>query len=205
MNERIKTKLHTKLYNKFEYLAEQYASKVYNFERFGYEREDIVQELRIKISNSINTYLNKLDKFNETGRYKPIPLEYYLKTAMINRTKDFIKLLNRESVENVDKISIEDNCCDIGFYSTVHSEIDLDKCICNINGVDLFYNLEGINKIVFSLFIKGFNIVKLKKMFRKKIQDFSFIDEQVEYLKLRRKELYDHSNVSFQRFSMSEE
>jgi hypothetical protein len=116
-----------KFYNRFEHLAEKYAKQVFNYERYGYERQDIVQEFKIKLYTSIITYGEKLMEYKETGKYKPVPIEFYLKSAMVNKVKDFVRKLNLEEVANSNRVSIEDNTFDYSVYNDMVSELDLQK------------------------------------------------------------------------------
>ena len=204
-NQHLNESEHLKLYNEHEHLAAHYAKKIFNYERFGYEFEDIVQELRIKISQSIHTHMRKTKEYEVEKRYKPIPLSYYLKCAMSNRVKDFIKVFNSERVENVEKISIEDDSFDLGYYSTANSTIDLNKCNCEINGVDLFHGLTiKRQRIIFALYLKGYDKRKLKRSFSMKDDQLSFIDSQVAYLQTRKKDLYDMGVSVFKSYEISE-
>lgn len=198
-----KEKLQLRLFLQHEKMAEHYACRVFNYEKYGYEREDIVQELKIKLYNCINTYINKLIEYKRTGRYKPIPLEYYLKTAMINKSKDFISLLNRQSTESSSKVNFDSEGYDEGRHCTMDCEMDLDDCVCEINGVDLFYKLKGLKRKIFSLYLKGFPIKKLKAMFPV-IKSFSFIKDQIEYLTHRKKDLLNYQTFEFKVFEHQE-
>lgn len=178
------------LYSKHEYLAKFYADKIFNFERFGYEKIDIIQEFRIKIYTSIISHSEKWAEYRKTGKYKPVPIEYYLKAAMVNKVKDFIKLFNMEIVENIDKISIESDGFDYGLGSDVTSVISLNDNICEINGIDIFQGLIGRKKTIFSEYISGVSIKEICEKYPM-IDVQNVINQQVERLKPYKERLYD--------------
>jgi hypothetical protein len=183
-----------KFYLRFEYLAYNYAKQIFNYERSGYEYQDIIQELKIKIYTSILGYAHKWQEYKQTGKYKPVPIKFYIKTALINRTKDFIKQFNQETVENVNKISI--NQFDYGVYNTMVSRMDLNKRICTINGVDLFHKISEQEKKCFALYLKGFPMNKLLKVFPKIIVP-DLINKQLTYLNSRKEDLLDYVKIKY--------
>ncbi len=189
-----------KFYLRYEYLAYSYAKQIFNYERSGYEYQDILQELKIKIYTTILAYARKWQEYKTTGKFKPVPMEFYIKTAMVNRTKDFIKQFNQESVENVDKISISN--FDYGVQSTMVSRMDLSKRICTINGVDLFYKMSEVEKKCFALYLKGFTVPKLIKLFPKVVV-LELINDQITYLNHRKNDLLNyvkikHTTITFE-------
>lgn len=82
-------------YNRYSYLADYYAKKVWDTKNIGMDIDDIKQELRIKLFLSIKTYAKKWGEYKRTGRVKPMPIEFYLKTVMLNQVRDFIKEINK--------------------------------------------------------------------------------------------------------------
>jgi hypothetical protein len=84
-------------YDRYAYLADYYAKKVWDTKNIGMELDDIKQELRIKLFLSIKTYAKKWGEYKKTGRMKPMPIEFYLKTVMLNQVRDFIKEINKVS------------------------------------------------------------------------------------------------------------
>lgn len=192
------------IYKKYEYLATQYSNKIFNFERYGYEKEDILQEFRIKIYTSIISYASRWAEYKETGKYKPVPIKFYIKSAMVNKTKDFIKLFNSDTVENKQKISIQKDEFDYSEHSSLESELDLNNSICIINGVDLFYGLVGRKRQIFSLFLKGFTIPDLSDKFEK-IDVIKLISNQIDYLKTKKHELNDFAIERYSTVSVSDD
>lgn len=184
------------LYDRYEYMAAVYANKIFNFERHGYEKDDIIQELRIKIYTSIVAYSEKWLEFKKTGRYKPVPIVFYIKAAMVNKNKDFIKLFNASSVENVEKISVQNDGFDYSTYSTLESNIDLNNCVCEINGINLFQSLRGRKKQIFALYLKGFTVIELDFMFSK-IDVPTLIKNQTDLIKNKKEQLLDYNNSSY--------
>jgi len=194
-----------KFYLRYEPMATYYASKIFNYERSGYEKQDIVQELRIKIYTSIIAYCKKYTKYQKTKRYPPVPIEFYIKTALVNRTKDFIKEFNYETVENADKISIQSNSFDFSTQYEIDSNINLNKNVCEINGVNLLQGLEGHRKGCFILYIKGYTITKLKKMFEHHFNAEIVIQNQIKFLKEKSEQLMVFDEKRYVMYSFEEE
>ena len=184
------------MYNKYEYLAVNYSNKIFNFERYGYEKEDIVQEFRIKIYTSIISYAEKWSEYKNTGKYKPVPIEYYLKLCMVNKVKDFIKLFNMENIENVDKISIENDGFDYSKETTISSVLSLKDNVCEINGVDLFVGLVGRKKQIFSDFLSGYDYKEISEKFPD-LDVTSTINNQINKLQKYKNKLFDYSTTEF--------
>ncbi len=194
-----------KFYLQYEHMANAYAGTIFNYERHGYERQDIVQELKIKIYNSIIAYAKKWAEYRETGRYKPVPIKFYIQSALVNRTKDFIKEFNNDTVESADKLSIESDSFDYSIYTDIDSTIDLDKCICQINGVDLFEGIENdMERRCFALYIKGYTITKLKVIFKNHFNAEPLIQNQIKSLRGRQGELFQFSTTKHTIFAFEE-
>lgn len=185
-----------KLYEKYEYMAKNYADKIFNFERYGYEKDDVIQEFRIKIYTSIVSYSSKWAEYKQTGKYKPVPIEFYLKTSMVNKVKDFIKLFNMETVENVDKISIESDGFDYASYSTATSVMSLNDNVCEINGVDIFDGLVGRKKTIFSEYLSGFSVKEISQKYPT-IDVECVITNQIQFLQQFKERLLDYNNIEF--------
>jgi hypothetical protein len=185
-----------KLYDKYEYMSKNYAEKIFNYQRYGYEKEDIIQEFRIKIYTSIITYSEKWAEYKNTGKYKPVPIEFYLKTAMVNKVKDFIKLFNMDLVENIDKISIENDGFDYGESNTITSVMSLSDNICEINGVDIFQGLIGRKKTIFSDYLSGFTIRELTQKYPS-INIEAVVSNQIEILNQYKDRLLDYSKSTY--------
>jgi hypothetical protein len=194
----------TKLYMKYEYMASYYASSIFNFERYGLEKEDVVQEFKIKIYTAIIGYAEKWKIYRQTNKYKPIPIEYYIKTAMVNKKKDFIKLFNMEEVSNASKISIEQDGFDFSDYTDISSKIHFENNICCINGVDLFLGLRGRKKDVFSMYLQGFNVIEIADVYPN-IDVNNVIFNQVEFIKTKRKDLLNYKKMRYSKVSINEE
>jgi len=194
------------LYNKYEYLSREYAKKVFNYERQGLLLEDIQQEMRIKIYMSIMGYGRAWADYRETGMRKPAPMESWIRLTLANKVKDYIRIFNIDNVNNKDKISIGngEETVDVGFFSTVASEIDLDNEVCVVNDVDILAGLKNDRKTCFSLFLKGHTIRELSTKFPK-INAENLISQHSKLLRGKRNELYDFTNNHFETFKRSEE
>lgn len=148
------------LYHRHAHLAEYYATKIFNEGNISMEREDVEQELRLKLWTSIKTYLEKWGRWREGKDVKPIPLPFYLKTAMINRSKDFIKEINR--VQNVPMSSMD---FDYG-REDFPIEVDFENKRIMVGCTDLLESIPKEEKKFFMLYFKGLSISKINKIYK---------------------------------------
>lgn len=148
-----------RLYEKNEHLAKYYASKVFNEHHISLEREDVVQELRIRLWSSIETYLRNYKQYKKTGIAKPVPLKYYLKTVMINKVKDFIREIN--AVPST--VSMSDVQFDYG-QEDFNVEVDFRNKRVMVGLTDILHDVPEDEKKFFMLYLKGFPISKINKI-----------------------------------------
>lgn len=165
-----------KLYQEHEKLASQYASKVFNLHKISFEREDLVQELKVKIYTSIQTHQQKLEDFEKGEGFKPVPLEFYLKAVLNNKIKDFIGLIEKEVAYS----PMEEKTIDWGVRD---SELNVSDKKWVINGIDLTEGLGVREKLVFVRYMKGETIKELKKNFGKVCDIRKTIDDQIDFIK----------------------
>lgn len=147
-----------KLFRKYSYLSKKYAAKIYNYHELSYEYEDLVQEFQIKIFTSIKSYGKRWGKYRKGLAAKPVPLKYYLNCACSNKAKDFIKYINKENF----KVRIDEIDLDFGMSDFTSIIPENNKFI--INDVDLLEGLEGIDKVIFTLYLKGYQKSFLAKV-----------------------------------------
>lgn len=146
-------------YNKFAHLADYYASKIWKEGNIGMEREDIKQEMRIKLFLAIKSYAKKWQEYKETGKCKPIPIEFYLKTTMINKSRDFIKEISKADFVCIDDMKINNH--------TYLDTIEISKTeikVGNQNLTELFEDAVQ-KRCMKAYFINNFDL--------KKVIDFS--------------------------------
>lgn len=175
-------------YEKFEPLARKYAFKIYQAEKIGFEFEDLVQEFKIKIYTSILAYGNYYQRYKERGLYKPWPIEMYVRRSLDNKYKDFIKSINQADYKT---ISIEQDGFDYSLLHSMESHIIINErvCECEINGVNLLEGLTDIEGRCFMMFLKGYTISKLQKIFKNLFHAAEMIKKQVALLQTKEKEL----------------
>ena len=152
-------KMSEKLYHRYEYLAKRYASKIFAYEELSFEFEDLVQEFRIKIFTSIKSYGKRWSKYRKDEASKPVPLRYYLEAACSNKARDFMKYISRENY----KTRIDDINYDFGAEDDTKISPSGNKFI--VNGVDLLEGLTGKERAIFSLFLRGYNMNFLTKVY----------------------------------------
>ncbi len=148
-----------KLYMQYEYLAKKYAAQIFAYEELSFEFEDLVQEFRIKIFTSIKAYGRKYARYLKGEESKPVHIRYYLECACGNKKRDFMKYIKRENhKQSIDDINfdfgVEDDC-----------EIVPEKNRFIVRGVDLLEGLHGKERAVFSLYLRGYKINFLNKVY----------------------------------------
>jgi len=152
-------KMSEKLYHRYEYLGNKYASKIFSYEELSFEFEDLVQEFKIKIFTSIKSYGRRWAKYRRNEASKPVPIRFYLAAACSNKTRDFIKYISREN----HKTRIDDINYDYGIEDDTKISSEKNKFI--VNSVDLLEGLVGKERAVFSLFLRGYNTKILNKVY----------------------------------------
>ena len=152
-------KISEKLYHRYEYLAKKYASRIYSYEELSYEYEDLVQEFRIKIFTSIKSYGKRWAKYRRNEASKPVPIKYYLEAACSNKMRDFMKYITRENYKTrIDEINYD-------YGTDDDTQIIPEENVFIVNGIDLLEGLTGKERIIFSLFLRGYNNKILTKVY----------------------------------------
>lgn len=176
----VKQKMSERLYYRYEYLAQRFASRIFSYEQLSYEYEDLVQEFRIKIFMSIKAYGRRWLRYQRGKATKPVPLKYYIEAACANKMRDFAKYITREN----NKISIDEIHYDYGIDND--TTISPERNIFIVKGVDLLEGLSGKERAVFSLYLRGFNNHLLNKVY--------FSNEEEKQLK---KEVLETGDIPF--------
>lgn len=161
-----------KLYLKYEFLAKKYANRIYSYQELSFEYDDLLQEFKMKIFTSIKAYARRWNKYKKEGYAKPVPLKYYIKAALSNKSKDFLKFIQKENY----KVRMDDINFDFGIEK--NSEIVPEKNKFFINGVDLLENLTGIERSIFSLFLRGYSTRILAKVYKNKVNKENLEDDE---------------------------
>lgn len=172
-------KISEQLFNKYQFLAKKYSYKVENFDKLSFTREDLVQEFSIKIFTSIKSYGKLWGKFRAGLAPRPVALKYYIETALSNKCKDFMKYIERESV----KTSIDEVNFDFGYNED--SSINVERNQFIVHDIDLLEGLTGIERSVYSLFLRGYNKRFLRKVYSNKANDLDIdvaqaVDDLIE-------------------------
>jgi len=153
----------------------------------SFNRDDVLQEFKLKIYTGILGYLKRWKTYKETGKFKPVPLEYYLRTVLNSKVNDFIKgVINNDVVVNTSDYTVDFGKPDE--YTT----IDWKNHIIVVRGVNL---LEGLTtkdeKGCFCLYLKGYSIKKVVELYRKKkINARAVIRTQLDRLQQYEEELH---------------
>jgi len=148
-----------KLYFRYEYLAKKYAARVFAYEELSFEFEDLVQEFRIKIFTSIKAYGRRWAKYRRGEEPKPVRIRYYLECACGNKMRDFIKYISREN----HKVRIDAINYDYGMED--ENRIDTATNTFIVRGIDLLEGLTGKERAIFSLYLRGYQMNFLNKVY----------------------------------------
>lgn len=204
---KIKESAATKLYKRYAYLADIYANKLYNTNAIGMDRDDVLQELRYKIFTSIKSYGIRWREYRKKGLFKPVPLRYYIQTAMNNKLIDMVDQIQKDI--NQYSLSIEDNSFDYGVDTNngmTSLKLSGDKKEVLIGGINLLTGLQGKQKDVFCMYLKGHTIKTIEKVYKNQVPDISsVIRSRVELLQKHKNELYSETKPVHYSYSLAEE
>lgn len=173
-------KVSEKIYFRYEYLAKKYASQIFSYEELGFTMDDLIQEFKIKIFTSIKAYGRRWAKYRKGEASRPIPIRYYLECACGNKKRDFMKYISNENY----KVRIDEINYDFGVEDDYTIDVKANKFI--VRGIDLLEGLTGKERLVFSLYLRGYNMTFLRKVY------FSTKQE-----KEMRKEIIDNGDEPF--------
>lgn len=173
-------KVSEKIYLRYEYLAKKYASQIFSYEELGFTMDDLIQEFKIKIFTSIKAYGRRWVKYRKGEASRPIPIRYYLECACGNKKRDFMKYITNENY----KVRIDEINYDFGVEDDYAIDVKANKFI--VRGIDLLEGLTGKERLVFSLYLRGYNMTFLRKVY------FSTKQE-----KEMRKEIIDNGDEPF--------
>jgi hypothetical protein len=180
-------------YFKFEHLAKYYADKIWSENNIGMEKQDIVQELKEKLFTSIKMYAKKWAEYKKTGRCKPVPMEAYLRSALLNKSRDFIKDINKVKMIPMSQINFD--------YGREHKEIlDAENMEFVIDGFDVLSLFKGQERKMIKFHLKGADKTKIEKIFKNSKLD------PTETNKINLKILKDYllnNNTEVREFSVS--
>lgn len=157
-----------KWYKRHDKIPRQYVNKLGGYEKISWERSDIVQELNIKMLTTIRAWGRRYREFQHTGRYEPVQVDIFIRTAMVNRMKDFFKYVQRAPSFQEINYASEGGNIDIVSHSASLGEtiVDLPGKRLMICGEDLLTGLQSSKeKAVFILNFMGFKPHELDKKF----------------------------------------
>lgn len=143
-------------FHRYSHLADYYAKKIHHAGSIGMDQDDIKQELRLKLFLAIKTYAKKWGAYKKSGNMKPMPIEFYLKTVMLNQVRDFIKEINKVHYVSID---------DIQHVHAGHERMEFSKTDVKVGFQslsDLFENKRQ-KKLMKLFFLFGFDINNVLK------------------------------------------
>lgn len=173
-------KVSEKIYLRYEYLAKRHASQIFSYEELGFTMDDLIQEFKLKIFTSIKAYGRRWAKYRRGEASRPIPIRYYLECACGNKKRDFMKYISKENY----KVRIDEINYDFGVEDDYVIDVKANKFV--VRGIDLLEGLTGKERLVFSLYLRGYNMAFLRKVY------FSTRQE-----KEMRKEIIDNGDEPF--------
>ena len=90
-------KVANQIFQKYEGMADYYANKIWNEHHIGMEKADIQQELKMRMFQAIRKYAQRWREFKQGIGVEPIPIEFYIRTTLINKSNEFKKQIQRNS------------------------------------------------------------------------------------------------------------
>lgn len=147
-------------FKRYEYLAESYAHRVRLINRQAMELNDVKQELKIKLFLSIKSYARKCIEYRKTGRMKPIPIEFYLRTVMSHEVADIVRSMRK--IDTVDMSLLYD--LSIGHDTLEISKTDIKLGFQSLS--DLFEDKKQ-KRYMKIFFIYNFDIKKVFQFSKK--------------------------------------
>lgn len=191
-----------KYYNKYAPLANTYARQVDDAYRIGMDFDDLVQEFRLKIYTSIIAYAKKWQSYKETGRYKPVAMELYIKSALNNKKKDLYREIGNMPFQQ----SVEDTGFDYSVCNSMHCRIQPTDCIAELNGIDLVVGMTKPEARCFIMYLYGFPVKKLQKIFGTQVADVQFlIDNRINELRKHYSTLSENAITVYRTYSLEEQ
>ncbi len=184
------------LYKRYEYLAQEYAAKLYDYGYLGMTRDDVMQEMKEKIWYSILKFAKRWAKFRETGKTKPVPLPYYLRHNLQCVVIDLSRRINGYSVladgtkgkKVCGMTSIEETNFDMGYNMDPLTFIDLQNNKAVVRGVDLLTGLNDLEQKAFVMHMKGHKSKVIQSVCRG-VDVNQLIVRQTAFLETRKSEL----------------
>lgn len=180
-----------RFYKRYEHLAKKYAGSIYQYDAIGFEYEDLLQEFRMKIYSSILSYGRRWAKYRRGEAARPVPIRFYLECACSNKKNDFMKYITREK----SNLRIDEVNYDRGSYQDTEIQPESNRFI--VHGVDLLENLKGVERAVFSLYLRGFT---KKSIYKVNSNNESIIRKQIDYLKREYSSVLLQGNTIFETY-----
>lgn len=178
---------------KFENLSLHYANKV-DFRKIQHiEKDDLIQDLKLKIFESLKKWFIKSEKYKlGLERFKPVDMKFYIGASCNNLLADLFKDLDAKPKQ---ALSIQSDSFDFGVFTaeSENSIFDWDSRVLILNGVNLLEGLQGVEQTVFFLYLKGYSILDLRKIFSTLKVD-TIINEQKKFLATKKSSLLQDVN-----------
>lgn len=165
-----------KIFRKYEYLADYYSNKIWNTSNLGLEKQDLSQELKIRLFLSIKTYARRYKEYTNSGGNKPVPIEFYLRTTMVNKSRDIIKEINSANFVTSSSINFE--------RGVERERMEMTSFDLKIGGDSILNLFDGRSKSVMKFLISmNFDIDKARKILSNKPKSLELIDPCLETLR----------------------
>lgn len=163
------------IYNRYEKLAVYYANKIWSEHKLAYEKEDLYQDMKMKLYLTIKAYGKRWKEYRISGNKKPVPINYYIRTSMSNRVKDFITEIN----------SAQETDAKIADKGESSNSIEWNRTDIKV-GMDYLSSLANSKyekKIIKLLILKNFNKKEALKFCKNKEKATIIIEISLEKIK----------------------
>lgn len=153
------------LFDELQWIPEYLSQTVHSLGKLSFEKEDLKQELRLKLWESLNAYFQLIKQ----GKKPKMNIRRYCHAACLNRKVDFIRMLlaNKRTFE---QINLSEMNTDIGKEETnINIEFDEDceeDLAIKIDGFDILSVTDDLRKkLIFKDFILGFSYIEISILY----------------------------------------
>ena len=142
------------------------------------------------------------ENIERLGDTNQLLLKHYLKLCLNNKIIDFVGKIKKAPHKSPIAVNInEEGGIDIGYERSETNEINLQEKVFVVGGIDIFEELEPIEKSCYILFLKGFEPKKLDKIYKKHFSATELINRKRDSLLCHKDELFEE--VKQTRFMIS--
>lgn len=173
-----------RVFQKFVGLPVHYSYLVNNFEKLGITRSDIAQELNIKMLYTIRAWGRRYAEYQQTGRYKPVSIDIFIRTALKRRVLDFFKKISNQPHSTSVVVGIPNECSNSLKIETHLTSFSLNEKKLQLNGVNLLSFCETkVEQSIVLLVVSGVKVSDVEKRYKGASEIFTNWQTKVKKVK----------------------